>query len=134
MTGKELYKLPILLGLLQITNLSLPIAQPFSEASSRYTVEGDRVTFDSIELRAQQMLMTGSGRLDFGDRTVNLTFVTENSGFAKLPLLGELLQATRNELLQIHVKGTLQEPKVSAGVMSTFTTTIDEVFRGGKEK
>jgi hypothetical protein len=28
------------------------------------------------------------------------------------------------------VKGTLEEPKVSAGTMGTFTTTVDEVFRG----
>jgi hypothetical protein len=40
------------------------------------------------------------------------------------------LQTARHELLQIHVRGTLQDPKVSATSMNTFTTTIDEVLRG----
>jgi hypothetical protein len=40
--------------------------------------------------------------------------------------------------MQIHVTGSVKEPKVSGSMMSTFTTTVDEVFdkngtkRGGK--
>jgi hypothetical protein len=30
--------------------------------------------------------------------------------------------------MQIHVTGSIQEPKVSGSVMNTFTTTIDEVL------
>ena len=51
-SGKEMYRIPVVLGLLQITNLSLPISSPFNEATTRYNVEGSRVTFESIELRA----------------------------------------------------------------------------------
>ena len=36
----------------------------------------------------------------------------------------------RDELLRIHVRGTLQAPEVSAGTLPTVTSTIDEVFRG----
>ena len=32
-SGKEMYKIPVLLGLMQITNLALPISSPFNEAS-----------------------------------------------------------------------------------------------------
>jgi len=31
------------------------------------------------------------------------------------------------------VKGTLEEPKVSAGAFGTVTTTVDEVLRGNDE-
>ncbi|HEX8523456.1 MAG TPA: hypothetical protein VF669_14480 [Tepidisphaeraceae bacterium] len=128
--GKTLYKMPLVLGLLQITNLSLPLSSPFNEGSARYNVTGQKVTFESIEVRAKDLLISGSGQLDFGTKKVNLTFTTENPNWPKVPLLGDLVQSAKQELLQIHVKGTLQEPKVSATAMTTLTTTVDEVLKG----
>jgi hypothetical protein len=126
--GKEMYRIPLVLGLMQITNLSLPISSPFNEAAARYTVEGQRISFEQLELRASNMLMSGTGWLDFATRKVKMTFVTDNPNAWRIPFITEILQGARQEFMQIHVNGTIQEPKVSAGVMSTFTTTIDEVF------
>ncbi len=128
--GQQLYKIPLLLGLLQVTELALPISGPFRDGSARYSIDGNRVTFEQIELRSKEMLMTGDGYLDFGKKQVRMTFITDANGWIKLPLVGDLMQSARNELLQIHVRGTLQEPKVSASSFNTLTTTIDEVFRG----
>jgi hypothetical protein len=128
--GERMYRIPLVLGLLQITNLALPITSPFHEATARYSIDGNRVTFEQIELRAKEMLMQGTGHLDFGTKQVRMTFTTDSTAWPKLPLIGDLLQTARHELLQIHVRGTLQDPKVSATSMNTFTTTIDEVLRG----
>jgi hypothetical protein len=136
-SGKEMYRIPLVLGLLQITNLSLPISSPFNEAAARYTVEGEKVNFEQIELRASNMLMSGHGYLDFGKKKVDMTFMTDNPNAWKIPFLHELLQGARQEFLQIRVSGTVQEPKVKGNMMNTFSTTIDEVFKGdrpGKKK
>ena len=131
--GSNLYRIPLLLGLFQITNLSLPITSPFTQATARYGVDGNRVTFESIQMSADQMKMNGSGYLDFAEKLVRMTFVTDSTTWAKVPIVGPLLQGARRELLQIHVRGSLQEPKVTAGSFATITTTIDEVFRGDRE-
>lgn len=128
--GKEMYRIPLLLGLLQITNLSLPINSPFERAFARYGLDGNRVTFEAIELSAEQMSMRGDGFLDFGDKKVQLNFVTDAKSWLKVPILDDFLRGARNELLQIRVRGTLSDPKVSAGALPTISTTIDEVFRG----
>ena len=133
-TGQEMYKIPLVLGLLQITNLALPINSPFNEASVDYSVDGQRVTAEAITLRSKDMLMQGSGYLDFGTKRVRMSFTTDNPNWPKLPIVHELMQGAKNELLRIQVKGTLQEPKVSASPMNTFTTTVDEVLRGNGEK
>ncbi len=129
-SGQSMYRIPLLLGLLQITNLALPITSPFSEATARYSVDGNKVAFESIELRAKDMMMQGHGKLDFGTKQVQLTFTTDNTTWPKLPIIGDLISGARHELLQINVRGTLQEPKVSAGAFNTLTTTVDEVFKG----
>ena len=81
-----------------------------------------------LELRASNMLMSGTGWLDFATKKVKMTFVTDNPNAWRIPFITEILQGARQEFMQIHVNGTIQEPKVSGSVMSTFTTTVDEVF------
>jgi hypothetical protein len=129
-----MYDVPLVLGLLQVTNLALPLSSPFNEATARYSVEGQRIAFENVSLRSDTMVMSGDGHLDFGTKKVSLTFVTDNAGGLRLPFFNELWQGARQELLRIHVRGTVQEPKVSAGMMGTFTTTVDEVFKGEPPK
>lgn len=133
-TGKEMYQIPLVLGLLQVTNLALPVAQPFHRGTVRYTLDGQRVNFDQIELRSDTMLMSGSGHLDFASKQVRMTFTTDNPSGIQLPIFNDLLKGARNELLKINVKGTITQPKVETSVMGTFTTTVDEVLRGDEGK
>jgi hypothetical protein len=129
--GRDMYHIPLMLGLMQITNLSLPISKPFSEGNARYSVEGQKITFEQIELRASSMIMQGSGSMNFDTKKVKMTFVTDNPNWPKLPLVNDLIQGAKHELLQIHVSGTIEQPKVTGSLMSTFQTTVDEVLRGG---
>jgi len=128
--GKRMYNVPVLLGLLEMTNLALPLNSPFTEATARYSVQASKVTFENIELRSDAMRMAGYGSLNFDDKKVKLTFTTDNPNWPKLPLFSTLVQGARNELFQIHINGTIQKPQISAGSFNTFTTTVDEVFKG----
>jgi hypothetical protein len=128
-TGKELYHLPLMLGLFQVTNMALPIATPFKTGTARYSVEGPRINFERIELKSDNMLMEGTGHLDFKTKQVLMTFTTDNPGGLKVPFLNDLIKNARGELLKITIKGTIKEPKVEANPFGTITTTIDEVFK-----
>jgi hypothetical protein len=132
--GKQLYRIPLMLGLLKVTNLSLPIGQPFTRGSARYTVEGSRVNFEQMDLRADNMSMNGTGYLDFGTKQVRLTLTTDNPTGFKIPFISDLWQGARQELLRINVEGTVQDPKVQTSSMGVITTTIDQVFKGDAPK
>jgi hypothetical protein len=132
--GKQIVKLPLLLGLFQITNLALPITGPLSDATARYNIDGPVTTFERIELKGANLLMTGDGRLDFDKGTVRLRFNADNPGGVKIPVISELLESGTRELLQIHVKGTIEKPKVQAGTFGTISTTVDEVLGGDEKK
>jgi hypothetical protein len=133
-TGKDLYRIPLIMGLLQVTNLSLPIAMPFKTGTARYSVDGQRVNFEQVELKSDNMMMTGTGHLDFKSKQVLMTFVTDNPGGFKVPFLNDILQGARSELFKFNIKGTIQQPKVEANPFGTFTTTIDEVFKADEKK
>jgi hypothetical protein len=128
-SGRDMYRIPLVLGLLQVTNLALPISTPFNEATAVYSLDGSKVIFEQIKLTARNMLMEGNGSLDFDTKKVDLAFTTDNpNGLMKLPFLKELWAGARNEMLKIHVRGTIQEPEVSARSMGTFWTTVDEIM------
>ena len=128
--GQRMYQIPLMLGLLQVTDLALPSNSPFNEATARYNVNGERINFDQIQMRSNTMLMSGAGYMDFGTKKVRMNFSTDNANLAQIPLLHELWQGAKQELLQIQVRGTIQAPKVNAASFHTFTTTVDEVFSG----
>jgi hypothetical protein len=130
--GKDMYKVPVVLGLMQITSLSTPSS--FSDAKVNYTIDGTRVNLDRIDLSSQKMSMPGHGQLDFGNGKVDLWFTTDNPSLISLPIVGELLQATGNQLLKIHVTGTIQHPNVATKSFDLFTTTIDQVFKADDKK
>jgi hypothetical protein len=132
LNGQQLYRLPLLLGLLQVTSLSLPITSPFDEGACKYSIDGSRVTFETIDLRAKEMMVSGTGHLDFDTGRVGMTFTSKSTtNWLKVPVVTDLLQTARNELLTIHVRGTIQQPQVSGTSMNTLTTTVDEIFKGG---
>jgi len=128
--GDEMYNIPVMLGLMQITNLGLPVSSPFTQISTRYSVDGQKVTFEKIDLKGKDLSMSGSGDLDFGLKQVSLWFTTNNTTLVALPIVGPLLGGANQELLRIHIKGTIQDPKVSASAFDTVRTTVDQVFRG----
>lgn len=127
-TGQQLYKIPILLGISQITNLSLPLNEPFTEGTARYAVQGQNVVFDSIALKASNMEMTGTGQMDFASKKFDLLFTTNNPKWPKIPLINDFVVAAERQFLQIRVSGTISEPKVSAGILSAVPTTIERVM------
>jgi hypothetical protein len=97
-------------------------------------VDGNKVTFDSIVLRAKDMIMQGDGWLNFATKRLEMTFTTDNPNWPKIPLIDDLIEGAKRELLQVRVTGTIEEPKVKARAMSTFTTTIDEITKGRPKK
>jgi hypothetical protein len=132
--GEKMYNIPLMLGLMQITNLALPTTSPFNQISTRYTLEGQKVELEDISLRSNDVSMNGSGEMDFAKRQVSLWLATNNPTLVALPVIGPLLSGANQELLRVHIKGTIEQPKVSASTFDTVTTTVDQVFKGSDEE
>ena len=132
--GEHMYEIPVMLGLMQITNLALPVSSPFNDISTRYTLEGQKVIFDQIKLKSKDMQMTGNGEMNFAEQRVSLWLSTTNPNLVGIPILGPLLTGANQELLRIHVKGKIDQPKVDATSFNTVATTVDEVFNGNDQE
>ncbi len=131
--GERLLKLPLVLGLLQVTNLALPIAQPFSEAEVQFDISGSVLHFRKLEARTGaagtgQMALSGTGTLDYDSGRILMTFDTSNRGWDAIPLIGGLVGLARNELVGVQISGTLQKPEVTGRSLPTVIGTFDRVM------
>ena len=126
--GKELYSVPVVFGWLQIANLAMPGKSPFTEATCTYNIQGQKLVLRPIVLRTSTVIMQGDGLLDFASKKMEMTFLTDNRNFFRIPILGDLIDVAKHELLPVHVTGTIHEPHVRVKSLRTFTTTLDQVF------
>lgn len=128
--GREMYRVPLLFGVMQIANLTLPIDSPIRQAGVKYTIEGPRLTLEQIDLRSRTAAMQGSGSIDFDTKQVQMTLGVSNEAADAVPIFGDLVRGVSKDLLQVKVRGTLQEPKVQAQAFNMFSTTVDEIVKG----
>jgi hypothetical protein len=124
-----MYRVPVVFGLMQMATLAVPI-DSFNRAGLRYSVQGDKVNLETIDLRSKDNVMQGNGWIDFGQKTVSMNLTTSGGAGDAVPIFGDLLRNARQDLLQVRVRGTLQDPSVGASSFNIFRTTIDEVLRG----
>jgi hypothetical protein len=123
----QMYKLPVMLGLLHVIYLSVPGDSAFTDGQVQYQLRGDTMTFREIYLSGSAISVVGSGTLNMKTDALKLEFLTGPPG--KMPrisnLANQLVEGFTRELVEIQVSGTVKKP-----VMKTVTLRgVDEVVR-----
>jgi hypothetical protein len=128
--GGTMVRLPLVMGVLQVVSLALPKEGGFTSATASYALDDQTLLIENVDISGGDIALRGGGRLDFATGNVNLNLQAENPGLKNVPIFGDLLAAARNEMVNIRVRGTIDNPEVSNTPLATFTTTVDEVLRG----
>ncbi len=109
----HLYDLPMAMAMLQLANLSLPTSRSFESASASFILQGPILKFDSIHFDAPTVQIVGDGTMNLPSRQLDLDFFTRNPSGLDLGPLTEMFDLVKDQIISIHVGGTLTEPKVS---------------------
>ena len=132
--GKNMYKVPLLLGLVQIIDLSLSFPEPMNQVSTDYVLDNSKIRIENMEMRSPTTIVRATGTVDLGTRMFDLLLTTDSPKKLSIPIPGwdNLIADLKKELFQIRLQGSLQEPKVKALALPTLRATIDQVFRPEK--
>ena len=110
----KMYKLPVILDVLNVIYLTVPGDSAFNRGVISYHLKGNKLFLREIHLSGQTISVLGSGTMDIKTGKLNLTFLTGQSG--KLPRLqnvsDEILRALLKEIVEIRVTGTMKKPKM----------------------
>jgi AsmA-like C-terminal region len=131
----QIYNLPPLVPLLKALKLQAPDKTAFEEAHAVFTVRGDRVRVDHIDLLGSAVSLGGSGELDMAGRYVKFDFYTIWSQTLQRWLttpFGDLTAMVSEKLFKIEVTrkpdGEMKyEPRPVPFVTDPFKAVVDRI-------
>jgi len=125
----ELYRLPLLLAVLHVLNLSIPEESAFQSASAGLLVVGDEVRFKDIELVGEALTLVGNGTMVLPSGALDLELIAVSPfRWADMPVLTEMLEGMARELLEVQVTGTLGEPRATAQPLRNMEAALEALL------
>jgi hypothetical protein len=131
----HIYRLPLILAILGVLNLSVPDQDVFDDARAEFFIVGRRVQIKDIVLRGSVIALVGSGSMTLPDRglDLNLMHVSPNR-WARVPVLADFVEAASREFVELHVTGPLSRPTVRAKPFRGITDEFRRLFRKQKPR
>ena len=108
----DVYELPVMISLLKLLSVRAPDQNAFSSSDIEFRIGGEHLYFDRIDFSGDAISLRGKGEMDF-QQAIRMTFYTVvGRGDLNLPVLKEVFKGASQQILQIHVDGTLRNPEV----------------------
>ena len=125
----NVYELPVMISLLKILSIRPPDQSAFSDATIDYRVEGEHIYFDRIDFRGDAISLRGKGEMD-SQSAIRLTFYAlVGRGELDLPVIKPVVgcRGASQQLLLIHVDGTLQEPRTRQEALPALSQPLQQL-------
>ncbi|MEL7474468.1 MAG: hypothetical protein AAGK04_14220, partial [Planctomycetota bacterium] len=125
-SGGRVLDLPLALRLIEVSNLALPTGETLDFGRANFIMENDRVTFEDVSAFSRSVEVLGHGEMDWPTRAIDLRF---NSRAARrIPLVSDVLEALRDELISTEVVGTIDAPEIRVTQFSGTQRAIDRLL------
>ena len=126
----DLYKLPIILAILNVLELTARPTDAFEEASAEFYIVGSKVSLREIAIRGGLLALVGSGTLALPDLAADLRLVNvPDQWWARLPVLAEVMQGAVRELAEVRVTGPISQPNVRTEPVPRITDELRSLFQ-----
>jgi hypothetical protein len=124
----NIYKLPLLVSMLKVPNLRnrTPDTTAFNRCDMKFTVQGDRLYFEQLNLLGDTVSLYGKGESGF-DRRLNLIFYTLLEPAMPIPLWKTIAGQVSQQTLQLNVVGTWDDPDVQPETLPGFSQALEQI-------
>lgn len=125
-----IYRLPILLAILNVLDMSVPNDDALHELEADFFVLGNRLQLDAIALHGRSLNLVGSGSMSLPDQAVDLRLVNVGTRpWARVPLLTDLVDSAMKEFVELRVTGPVSRPTVRAQPLRGLTEEFKRLFQ-----
>ena len=127
LSNADVYELPVMISLLKILSIRPPDQNAFSDGNVAYRIEGEHIYFDQINFRGDAISLRGKGEMDF-QSAIKLTFYTlVGRGELDIPIVKDVFRGASQQLMQIHVTGTLQNPETRKEALPIVSQALQQL-------
>ena len=110
----DIYELPLMVSLLKILSVRPPDTTAFTESDIDFVIRGNHVYFNRMNFNGDAISLRGDGEMNF-DKEIHLTFrAAVGKRELKLPLISDVMKGASQQVMQIHVQGTVDSPVTTA--------------------
>ena len=109
--GGPLVQLPLLTRLVEVSNLQIPIGEDLGLAYANLLLDGDRVVLEDFAVLSGRVELLGTGDLRLPEGTLDLR--VRSRALNRIPVLTEVVESLRDELITTRIGGTIAEPEIT---------------------
>lgn len=126
----DIYRLPVMVALLNFLNLKPPDTSAFSTSDMKFHILGDNVTLDDIQFGGDVISVEGKGEMNLST-AIRLTLHTlPGRSDIQLPVLKALVGGASQQIMQIQVTGTLADPVIKREAFPTINQALQTLQSG----
>ena len=123
----NIYELPLMISLLKILSVRMPDPTAFSKSDIDFRIVGNHIYFDRIDFNGDAISLIGKGEMNFQSE-IRLTFHTMvGRDELRIPILRPILGSASEQMMQIHVAGTLSNPETSRKAFPGLNQAIQQL-------
>lgn len=129
LTGANLYKLPMIVQLLNLLRVTPNEAVAFTDGELDFSLDGETLIFNDLQIWGDLVALDGGGTMN-RRRELDLTFNSRVSPQNTFTKIIRPLQSQRYTLFTIDVRGPLHDPSIERRALEGVGETIGYLFSG----
>jgi hypothetical protein len=129
----NLWELPAIARILNVLSFEPPTRAVFDDGEFALRLDGKKIIIDRAVLSSPALSFMGRGQIVDGEVDMRLTHELGRPFVARIPLLGALWEFFKENLIEIEVRGPLDDPKIRPIPVKAVTNPIRWIFGGGEE-
>jgi len=131
----QMFKVPLLLTLLQVIHFSIDDNNAFQDATFRFAVDEQDVILEEIDLRGRAFSMIGAGRIHLPKLGLNLTLLLGSPlDLPRVEVLSEFVEGVARELVEVRVEGSLEKPEFRADIVRSLKKTLNTILNARRSR
>ena len=127
----DVLRLPVVFSLVQMSNLMLPSSDTFRYMQAEFHLRGATAKFESIAILSNSISLMGDGTLTLPEFALDMRFNSRSN--RRVPLLSDMYEAVRDEIVTTRVRGTVGAPEIRSETLTTTRGILDSLFDPGRD-
>lgn len=124
--GGTLLRIPLASRLIELSNLQAPTGQQIDYANAAFFVEGDTVHFEQLNAASRSVNLDAAGTMRWPSLELDLRVTSRGS--RRTPILSDIIESFRNELVVSRVRGPLNDPTIAVETLPVTRRFLDSIF------
>jgi len=108
--GGRVLSMPLTMALIRFSNFQLPLDERLELAKASFYIDGPIIGFDELAIYSRSIEISGGGTMTWPDTNLDMRF--NSRSLSRVPVISEIIEGIRDNLITTRVRGTLDDPDI----------------------